>query len=181
MNPLYDVFFWATIATATMFLETVVFISRRRYRRIVYALAGISAIILFEVPRFIIPLLPQPSIGLDPKLALYIGGGIFALGISIMLISFYQLKTAVQDGKRSLQTSGIYGVVRHPMYMGDVIWPLGWSLALNALYALALTPLWLILRLSFSILEEEKLIEKYGDAYREYIRRVKKRIIPGVI
>ncbi len=181
MNPLYDVFFWATIATTTMFIETVVFISRKRYRRAVYAIAGISAIILFEVPRFVIPLLPQPSLGLNAEVALYMGGCTFTLGILIMLISFYQLRTSVQDDRRILQTSGIYGIVRHPMYLGDVIWPLGWSLAFNALYALALTPLWLGLRLSFSILEEEKLTEKYGEKYQDYIRRVKKRMIPGVI
>jgi len=80
-----------------------------------------------------------------------------------------------------LQTSGVYGLVRHPMYLGDVLWAFGLSLAFNALYALTLTPLWLFLRYSIALLEEEKLLEKYGQDYAEYMRRVRKRIIPYVL
>ena len=75
-----------------------------------------------------------------------------------------------------LQTNGVYGIVRHPMYLGDVLWALGWSIIFNALYALALIPLWFFLRYSISVLEEEKLIEKYGEIYRVYMQKVRKRI-----
>ncbi len=178
MNPIEDVFFWALVATATMFLEVVVFISRRKRRRIVYALAGVSAIILFEFPRFLIPLLPQPSLGLNDVAE--VGGVVFVLGLSTMAASFIQLMRARREGWK-LQTKGVYGVVRHPMYLGDVLWALGWSLMFNALYATLLTPLWLFLRYSLAVLEEEKLIEKYGNEYIDYMRRVRWRIIPFVI
>ncbi len=177
MDPLQDVFFWALIATATMFLEVTVFISRRRKRRIVYALAGVSAIILFEVPRFIVPLLPQPKI--DFAFARLIGLAVFVLGLTIMMAAFIQLMKAKREGWK-LQTSGIYGIVRHPMYLGDILWALGWSLMLKALYALALTPLWLFLRCSLAMLEEEKLMEKYPE-YAEYMRKVRWRIVPFFI
>ncbi len=177
MDPLRDVFFWATVATATMFLEVAVFISRRRKRRIVYALAGISAIILFETPRFLIPLLPQPRIDLPSAKPL--GLFLFAFGLAIMALAFFQLMKARKEGWK-LQTTGVYGIVRHPMYLGDVLWALGWSLAFKALYALALTPLWLFLRLCLATLEEEKLAEKYPE-YSEYVRRVRWRIVPFLI
>lgn len=180
MEPLLDVFFWATIATATIVLEIVVFISRRKHRRIVYALSGISAIILFEVPRFIIPLLPQPTIGLNPNIAKIFGGVIFAIGMSVMIVAFLQLMKAKRKDWK-LQTSGVYGIVRHPMYLGDVLWALGWSILFNALYALALTPLWFFLRYSIAVLEEEKLVEKYGDIYEIYMQKVRKRMIPYII
>jgi len=180
MEPLRDVFFWATIATATIVLEIVVFISRRKHRKVVYALSGISAIILFEVPRFIIPLLPQPTIGLNPNVARIIGGVLFAVGMSIVVAAFLQLMKAKREGWK-LQTNGVYGIVRHPMYLGDILWALGWSILFNALYALALAPLWLFLRYSLAVLEEEKLIEKYGEIYEMYMQKVRKRIIPYVI
>ncbi len=176
MDPFQDVFFWATIATATMFLEVTIFISRRRKRRIVYAIAGILAIILFEVPRFLIPFLPQPRLRMDFLKS--IGLTVFALGLAIMMIAFAQLMKAKREGWR-LQTTGIYGIVRHPMYLGDVLWALGWSLALKALYALALTPLWFFLRYCLATLEEEKLMEKYPE-YSDYIRKVRWRILPFI-
>ena len=176
MEPLHDVFFWATVATATMFLEVAVFISRRRKKRIVYALAGISAIVLFEVPRFLIPLLPQPRIEIGCLKP--IGLIVFVLGLAVMAIAFAQLMKAKREGWR-LQTTGIYGIVRHPMYLGDVLWALGWSLAFKALYALALTPLWLFLRYCLATLEEEKLMEKYPE-YSDYMRRVRWRILPFI-
>ena len=180
MEPLQDVFFWATIATATIVLEIAVSISRRKRRKVVYAISGILAIILFEFPRFIIPLLTQPSLGLNPNVARILGGVTFAVGLAIMIVAFLQLMKAKREGWK-LQTSGIYGIVRHPMYLGDILWALGWSIVFNALYALALTPLWFFLRYSLAVLEEEKLIEKYGEIYIKYMQKVRKRIIPYII
>jgi len=180
MNPAADVFFWATVATATIVLEIVVFIPRRSKRKVIYAISGIAAITLFELPRFIIPMLPQPSIGLEIYEAKIAGLSLFALGISIMIISFIQLMIAKRENWK-LQTSGIYGIVRHPMYLGDVLWSVGWSIAFNALYALLLTPLWLFLRYSLAVLEEEKLLEKYGREYEDYMRKVPRRMIPFIL
>ncbi len=68
-----------------------------------------------------------------------------------------------------LLTTGIYGVVRHPMYMyllaAAVVRP-ALSLDLGVWFACAVAFLLVALPL-----EEEKLIEIFGDAYREYRRR----------
>ncbi len=177
MQPIYDVFFWSTVATATIVLEMAVFISRRRKRKIVYAIAGVSAILLFEAPRVIIPLLPQPRFNGNPMIFKIVGMAIFLLGLSIAFTAFAQLMNAKRHGWR-LQTSGVYGIVRHPMYLGDVLWYLGWSIAYRAVYAIALTPLWYFLRYSLAVLEEEKLVERYGEEYIEYMRRVRHRMLP---
>ncbi len=183
MNPLEDVFLWALIPTVAMFLEIVVFTSRTRYRKRTYAIAGISAVLLFEIPRVFIPFLPQPGLGLEKYIAWSLGSIIFIFAVAFSILTMYQLKKG--EGKhstRKMQTTGVYGIVRHPMYFGDVLWPIGWSIIFNAGYALALTPLWFILRLSFSILEEEKLIaDRYGEEYVRYQQKVPKRIIPGII
>ncbi len=180
MELFKDVFFWATIATAIIVLEFIIFISRRKYRRIVYIMSGIFALTFFEVPRIIIPFLPQPSIGLTPNTAKILGGIIFFSGLFIICGAFSQLMKAKKENWE-LRTSGFYGIVRHPMYLGDILWALGWSIIFNALYGLVLTALWLFLRYSLAMLEEEKLIEKYGEIYKNYMKTVTKRIIPYVI
>ncbi|MFP3908737.1 MAG: methyltransferase family protein [Halobacteriota archaeon] len=183
MSPLEDVFLWALIPTVAMFIEVVVFTSRTKYKRRTYAIAGISAVLFFEIPRVIIPFLPQPSLGLQEYVAWVVGGAILLFSIVFSLLTFYQLKRGEgTHSSRELQTTGVYGIVRHPMYLADVLWPVGWSIMFNAGYALALTPLWFILRLSFSFLEEEKLIaDRYGEEYVRYRQKVTKRIIPGLI
>ncbi len=180
VEPLRDVFFWATVATAAIVLEITVFISRRKRRRAVYAVSGILGVILFEFPRFLIPLLPQPEIIPNAPEIRWVGWALFVTGIAVMMASFTQLMAARKRGW-PLQTTGVYGIVRHPMYLGDVLWALGLSMAFNSLYALALTPLWLFLRYSIALLEEEKLIEKYGEDYVKYMHKVRRRIVPCIL
>jgi len=180
VEPFRDVFFWATVATAAIVLEIAVFISRRKHRRVVYAVSGILGVVLFESSRFLIPLLSQPKIIPSATEISLVGWALFVVGIAVMIVSFTQLMIARKKGW-PLQTAGIYGLVRHPMYLGDVLWALGLSVAFNALYAFALTPLWLFLRYSIALLEEEKLIEKYGKDYMIYMQKVRKRIVPCIL
>lgn len=184
-QPLTDVFFWALVATATLFVEVAVFTSRRAFEKRTYAIAGIVAILGFGVPRALIPFLPQPSLGLPPVVALSAGGTVFGAGVTIIGLSLVQLRlgssrseSAPDGARRPVLDDGIYGVVRHPMYLGDVLWALGLSIALNATYAVALTPLWWLLRAALSLLEEERLVDKHGEAYLKYRERVPNRILP---
>jgi protein-S-isoprenylcysteine O-methyltransferase Ste14 len=64
------------------------------------------------------------------------------------------------------------------MYLGDVIWPLGLAIAADAVYALALVPLWWGLREGLAVLEEERLTDKFGAAYTDYCATVSARILP---
>ena len=185
VDPLTDVFFWALLATATLFVEVVVFTSRRQFARRTYAMAGILAILGFGAPRAIIPFLPQPSMGLPGTVAVALGGLIFVLGVGIILLSIRQLRKGSQstpDGedspRRPVLSDGVYGLVRHPMYLGDVLWSLGLAIGFKAAYAVQLKPNWWGLRAELSVLEEERLIDKHGEAYRAYRDRVPDRIVP---
>jgi protein-S-isoprenylcysteine O-methyltransferase Ste14 len=68
-------------------------------------------------------------------------------------------------------TKGAYRFSRHPIYLGGFLLFLGIGIAcaswLFILFALAWITLWLIAVPS----EENNVIEKYGDAYREYMNR----------
>jgi protein-S-isoprenylcysteine O-methyltransferase Ste14 len=68
-----------------------------------------------------------------------------------------------------LSSRGILGVVRHPFYAG--IYPLLWSSNLD-ITVLIINIILSVYVLIGTLLEESKLILKFGDAYREYQRRV---------
>ena len=175
-----NVFFWAVVACCAIVLEFLVFISRRKYKRSVYAITGIVAILMFEVPRLVIPLLPQPSLKLSEGVVRFLGGIFFWAGVAVVLGAFVQIMQAKREGWK-LRTRGLYGVVRHPMYFGDILWAFGWSIMHNAFYGVLLTPVWLFLRYTLAVLEEEKLLEKYKAEYESYIESVRNRIIPFVL
>ena len=84
----------------------------------------------------------------------------------------------VEEGQ-TVVTTGLYAVVRHPMYMGASLMLLFSPLALGSYPALIpslLVPVFLVLR----ILDEEKSLLKELPGYREYTQETRHRLIPGV-
>ena len=72
---------------------------------------------------------------------------------------------------------GPFGITRNPMYLQMVLVCLGFAVALANLWILLLTPIcaWMLQRLAI-VPEEEYLEGKFGDAYREYKRKVRRWI-----
>lgn len=84
----------------------------------------------------------------------------------------------VQEGQKVIST-GLYGIVRHPMYFACVL--LFWSmpLVLGSLISFIIMlpfPLLLVRR----ILDEEKILEEGLPGYKEYEQKVKYRLIPFI-
>lgn len=74
--------------------------------------------------------------------------------------------------EHALVTTGPYGRVRHPMYSGGMVESVGVSLLMaNWFVAVSAGLFWGLIALR-TPLEEQKLIEKFGEDYREYARRV---------
>ena len=74
---------------------------------------------------------------------------------------------------------GLYGIVRHPMYLASVLMFLSIPLVMGSWYALipfAFYPLLMVVR----ILDEEKLLTAELSGYEEYKRKVKFRLIPFI-
>ena len=81
-----------------------------------------------------------------------------------------------EDGE--LVKTGIYGIVRHPLYSGLIFAALGWTMFKFSLSHLIATAILLIFFDIKARREETWLSEKYPD-YSEYRKQVKK-LIPGI-
>ena len=82
----------------------------------------------------------------------------------------------VQEGQRVVDT-GLYGLVRHPMYFATLFMFLPLPLILGSLWGLvpiALYPPVIIYRL----LDEEKFLRQSLEGYEEYCKKVKYRLFP---
>ena len=84
-----------------------------------------------------------------------------------------------KDRKQQVMSAGVYGFVRHPMYLGAILMFFGTPLVLGSWYGvpagLALTVL-----LMARILGEEKLLSRELEGYREYTQKVRYWLFPGI-
>lgn len=73
----------------------------------------------------------------------------------------------------SLKTDGPFALVRHPMYLGIVLFHAGASLAMESSLLLAITALFVVPYTAVRIAAEEKVLrEAFGDRYLRYAERV---------
>lgn len=103
----------------------------------------------------------------------------YALYAQVMRENAYLSRTIkVEEGQKVVDT-GLYGVVRHPMYMATILLFLMIPLVLGSWYALIVFvfyPAIIIVRLK----DEEDLLTRELPGYAEYKQKVKYRIIPFV-
>jgi protein-S-isoprenylcysteine O-methyltransferase Ste14 len=103
------------------------------------------------------------------------------LGLAMLVIiqnSYAAANVRVESGQ-TLVSTGLYGLVRHPMYTGNVVLMLGIPLALGSYWGLfLLVPGMLVLVLR--IRDEEKLLMQELSGYRDYSERVRYRLLPYV-
>ena len=84
----------------------------------------------------------------------------------------------VEAGQKVIST-GPYAIVRHPMYVGAFFTYAFSPLALGSYWAF-LPGLMILPVLIFRIFDEEKLLLRDLDGYREYTQKVKYRLMPGI-
>jgi protein-S-isoprenylcysteine O-methyltransferase Ste14 len=103
----------------------------------------------------------------------------YGLYAEVMRENAYLSRTIqVQEGQKVVDT-GLYGLVRHPMYMATLLLFLMIPLILGSWYALILFmayPAIIIIRLK----DEEALLAKELPGYAQYMQKVKYRLIPFV-
>ena len=82
----------------------------------------------------------------------------------------------VQENQKVIDT-GLYGVVRHPMYMSTLLLFLAMPLVLGSLISLAVMLLYIPI-IAKRIRNEEQVLEAGLEGYAEYKRRVRYKVIP---
>jgi protein-S-isoprenylcysteine O-methyltransferase Ste14 len=115
-----------------------------------------------------------------------IAGYLFIIsGLVIRWTSIFQLNKGftvdVSIGKdHKLKTDGIYGVVRHPSYLGILLFITGLSLVMNSLLSIAIIVLPVTAALLYRIhVEEDLLLEGFGEEYRKYQQKTR-RLLPFI-
>jgi protein-S-isoprenylcysteine O-methyltransferase Ste14 len=106
---------------------------------------------------------------------------LIGLGIGMLVVvqNGYAASTITVETGQRLATGGVYGFVRHPMYLGSVIMMIGIPLALGSYWGLFFV-LPSLLALVLRILDEEKLLAQELAGYPEYTQRVRYRLMPYV-
>lgn len=98
----------------------------------------------------------------------YIGLSLFLMGVFLFIFSHTKLKGFEDTGE--LITGGIYSKIRNPMYLGFIIWIVGFPIFTKSLITLVSSTIWISHIIYWKILEERELEEKYKE-YREYKKK----------
>ena len=119
---------------------------------------------------------------LDGDAIRWLGVVLFAVGGALRIWPVFVLGyrfsglVAIQSG-HSLVTSGVYGVIRHPSYLGLLVNSLGWALAFRSVIGILLTAFTIPPLLARIRAEETLLKSQFGDQYEIY-RSHTSRLIP---
>ncbi len=133
-------------------------------------------------PVFIAPLIPQNRFNISDFISLPIGILLFVLGFILGIPALFKFGTIPSVRKKSnLITTGVYRVVRHPIYSGTLISVLGWTILLKSIISIVYFPFLFLWYFLGTFVEERILIEQYGDQYLDYKKKVTKRFIPFIV
>ena len=148
-------------------------------QQIVVKLSGLLFIAAFIVAglnwRFGWCVLPDWAVWLSAALFL----ACYLLYAEVLKENTYLSRTIeVQDNQKVIDT-GLYGIVRHPMYTATTLLFLAMPLVLASPISFAIMLLYIPL-IVIRIKNEEKVLEEGLEGYKEYKTRVKYRVIPFI-
>lgn len=116
-----------------------------------------------------------------PTAICVVGDVLVVVGLTVVMLvavqnSYAATTVQVEEGQ-TLSSTGLYGLVRHPMYSGNMIIVVGIPLALGSYWGLVfLIPG--VIMLALRIRDEEELLRKELDGYGAYTQMVRYRLVP---
>lgn len=118
-----------------------------------------------------------------PTSVVYLGAILVAVGLGtsqlVILQNSYAAANVTVEAGQHVVTTGLYALVRHPMYSGTTVMMLGTPPALGSWWGLvALLPGIVVMRMR--ILDEESLLRDELDGYDAYTQKVRYRLLPHV-
>jgi protein-S-isoprenylcysteine O-methyltransferase Ste14 len=121
---------------------------------------------------------------IDGETIRWIGVVLYALGCALRLWPVVVLGNrfsglvAIQEG-HTLQTTGMYGVIRHPSYLGLLVTLLGWALVFRSIAGILLSAALVPVLVARMNAEEALLQSQFGSEYDAYRSRTS-RLIPRI-
>jgi len=109
---------------------------------------------------------------------LFAAGGALRIWPVFVLGHRFSGLVAIQPGHK-LVTRGVYGLIRHPSYLGLLVNSLGWALAFRSGVGVLLTVLLIPPLLARIRAEEQLLRTQFGGEYDVYCNRTS-RLVPGL-
>ena len=141
-------------------------------------LSFLAWFVFIPIDRFHLFIIPAP-----PMAVTIIGGFAGTAGLIMMLVAMYQNSFAIPvvkdqaDRGQVLVDSGLYRVIRHPLYTGVLLFMSGLALWLES-YISVVTALAVLVSLVARILIEERALVEGLEGYSEYMKRVRYRLVP---
>jgi len=144
--------------------------TKKRMGKFKWSELGRTEKIVLMITHFIImPLTIIYSIFLPLKLDkvwLYVGLPICTLALILGLMAGIVFATAPLDEPI---TRGVYRISRNPMYLSGFLLYLGIAIACASWIFLVCAMVWIVSMHFGTVPEERELLEKYGEAYRNYM------------
>ena len=178
MFILTNLFFWAFVGMFGL-LVGIVLVSGIKLGQ--NPLLGVFTIMICDISRIILvlPFCPQPRF--DSGIWNWIIGGVILAIAMVFGIPALSINWRTAPNKNMvLKTNGIYGIVRNPIYLTDILFTLGFAVMFRSVIGVALVPMWWAAYLALVLVEEASLERVLGQRYLDYKRQVKGRIIPGL-
>lgn len=118
-----------------------------------------------------------------PDWAVFAAAGLFLVGYllyaEVLRENVWLSRTIEVQEHQKVVDTGLYGIVRHPMYAATLLLFLSMPLVLGSQWSFAIM-LFYIPVISKRIRNEEKVLEEGLEGYREYKQRVRYKVIPYV-
>ncbi|UCG30985.1 MAG: isoprenylcysteine carboxylmethyltransferase family protein [candidate division WOR-3 bacterium] len=173
-----DPFFWALISMFSLVGGGLIVSTKKLGNSLIF---GVVIVTVFVLARgmLVLPFCPQPRFETNGW-NWVVGGVIFVMGLIFSIPALSIKPLTKPHGQMDLVTTGFYAVVRNPIYLGELLWYLGWAIMFRSIIGLALVPLWWAALLLHTLVEEEALERALGEKYLAYKRKVRSRIIPGL-
>jgi protein-S-isoprenylcysteine O-methyltransferase Ste14 len=144
------------------------------------AIATLAWFVFIPIDVFRLHLLPQPSVAVS-----VLGALIWLTGYGLLTGSVWQNRYAApivgdqSERRQVLVDTGLYGHVRHPLYLGFLLFMTGIALWLGSTAAALAVPL-VFAPIVARIRIEETTLQETLPGYTEYMERVRYRLLPGI-
>ena len=148
-------------------------------QKLIVKILSLCFILTFLIPgfdkRFEWSIVPTPVVIVADILVM------FGYGICFLVIreNRFASRTVEVEQEQSVISSGLYAIVRHPMYLGVLLMCISLPLALGSYWAM-IPALLIIPVLVARIRNEESVLIRELKGYREYLQKTKYRLIPGI-